>query len=274
MDRAAHGEQVKRPARRLPLDFRQHQPARFRPQGPRRLRGRRGGRGRRARATGTVRATGTADDEDGAGLLGVGAPAAGWLVVGPSPGVVGVTLPAAAALWLGDDRAPAGIEAAPEVVPWPTDAEGDVRVRRPPVDPPAVSIATIPPTTTARATAAMAAATRGCRRTWYHQRGPGGRIGLGKPVQPNGPGAVRHARPVGAPGRRVVGAGLEHLLAERGGQHHFRHRAGVWPCRRAWSRSPRRCRPRAGAGIRCARPRAARSGACPGRGAPRAWRWR
>ena len=67
--------------------------------------------------------------------------------------------------------------------------------------PPAISSAAIPATTTATATAATPAAARGCRRTSCHHRGPGGMIGLGNPVRPNGPARcvtlTRWARPVG-----------------------------------------------------------------------------
>ena len=67
--------------------------------------------------------------------------------------------------------------------------------------PPATSNAVIPAAMTATPTAATPAAIRGCRRTSYHHRRPGGTTGFGNPVRPNGPARcvtlTRWARPVG-----------------------------------------------------------------------------
>ena len=77
--------------------------------------------------------------------------------------------------------------------------------------------------------------------------------------------AMRHARPVGASGRRVVRAGLQHPLAQAVGRTDLRPSRHPGAGRAASAASPAA---RAGAGIRAARPRAARSRAGPDRGAP------
>ena len=101
---------------------------------------------------------------------------------------------------LGVDRSPlAGLDAALDAAKSPPPSATVEAWAR--CWPPAISSAAVPATTTATATAATPAAARGCRRTSCHQRGPGGMIGFGKPVRPNGPARcatlTRWARPVG-----------------------------------------------------------------------------
>ena len=128
-----------------------------------------------------------------------------WPAVGPSAGDVAVLgdPDAGVGLRLGEDGAPAWLDAA-------IDGAADVPKLPPPratveawarCVPSAISSTAIPPATTATATAATPAATRGRRRTWCHHRGPGAMIGFGNPVRPNAPARcvtlTRSARPVG-----------------------------------------------------------------------------
>ena len=99
----------------------------------------------------------------------------------------------------GVDRSPlAGLDAALDAAKPPPSATVEAWAR---CWPAAISSAAVPATTTATATAATPAAARGCRRISCRQRGPGGMIGFGKPVRPNGPARcatlTRWARPVG-----------------------------------------------------------------------------
>src|SRR6202050_3634318 len=124
--------------------------------------------------------------EDGAGFETVAcAEAAAGLTVDPSAGTGDAVVPAfVPGLWAGDDGPPAGAEEAPRAGTPPPRATGAVGVR---CEPPSISKATIPPSTTAPAAVATAAAARGRRRMSCHHRGPGGTAGLGNPLRPNGP---------------------------------------------------------------------------------------
>src|SRR5579863_1958139 len=126
---------------------------------------------------------------------GVGPSAADVFVPGEPGAGVG--------LRLGEGRPAGGLDGAIEGAPDVAEvlsprATVEARAR---CVPPEISSAAIPPATTASATAATAAATRGRCRTPCHHCGPGAMTGFGNPAGPNAPARcvtlARCARPVG-----------------------------------------------------------------------------